>query len=226
MRFGLQLRADDPNGSGRRRAGRGARLRHGARGRSRRQRLEPMLCLAAAAAATERIRLGTFVLNASLHNPLLLAGGRDVDRLERRSGRAGARRRTHAGRVRGDRHPASSAAERKARLGDRRDSCGAAGRGDRRRRRRVVRAGWCGHPPGRPGRAVPILVGGSGRRLLAHAGRHADIVGLTGLGRTLPDGHRHAARFQPEVLERRWRPSGRRRRADLSSSTSWSRGSR
>ncbi len=48
---------------------------------------------------------------------------------------------------------------------------------------------------------VPILVGGSGRRLLEHAARHADIVGFTGLGRTLPDGHRHAARFQPAVLD-------------------------
>jgi hypothetical protein len=27
------------------------------------------------------------------------------------------------------------------------------------------------------------------------------MVGFTGLGRTLPDGHRHAARFQPDVLD-------------------------
>jgi alkanesulfonate monooxygenase SsuD/methylene tetrahydromethanopterin reductase-like flavin-dependent oxidoreductase (luciferase family) len=48
---------------------------------------------------------------------------------------------------------------------------------------------------------LPILVGGSGTALLTHAARHADIVGFTGLGRTLPDGHRHAARFQPDVLD-------------------------
>ena len=52
-----------------------------------------------------------------------------------------------------------------------------------------------------PARRVPMLVGGSGTNLLAHAGRHADIVGFTGLGRTLPDGHRHTVRFQPEVLD-------------------------
>ena len=48
---------------------------------------------------------------------------------------------------------------------------------------------------------LPILVGGSGRRLLSDVARCADVVGLTGLGRTLPDGHRHAARFQSELLD-------------------------
>lgn len=43
-------------------------------------------------------------------------------------------------------------------------------------------------------RPVRLLVGGNGRALLEHAGRHADIVGLQGLGRTLPDGHRHTVR--------------------------------
>lgn len=55
--------------------------------------------------------------------------------------------------------------------------------------------------PATPAGHVPILVGGSGPNLLAHAGRHADIVGFTGLGRTLADGHRHAVRFQADVLD-------------------------
>jgi probable F420-dependent oxidoreductase len=38
---------------------------------------------------------------------------------------------------------------------------------------------------------LPLLVGGGGRHVLATAARHADIVGLTGLGRTLQDGNRH-----------------------------------
>jgi probable F420-dependent oxidoreductase len=38
---------------------------------------------------------------------------------------------------------------------------------------------------------LPLLVGGGGRHVLATAARHADIVGLTGLGRTLADGNRH-----------------------------------
>ena len=49
---------------------------------------------------------------------------------------------------------------------------------------------------------VPILVGGNGATLLAHAGAHADIVGLQGLGRTLADGHSHDVRWDPAHLDR------------------------
>ena len=56
------------------------------------------------------------------------------------------------------------------------------------------------------GRAVqdrlPILVGGNGAALLGHAGAHADIIGLQGLGRTLDDGHRHDVRWTTEHLDR------------------------
>ena len=48
---------------------------------------------------------------------------------------------------------------------------------------------------------VPLLVGGSGTGLLTHAAQHADIVGFTGLGKTLPDGHRHRAHMEPERLD-------------------------
>jgi probable F420-dependent oxidoreductase len=48
---------------------------------------------------------------------------------------------------------------------------------------------------------VPVLVAVSGRRALAHAARHADIIGLSGLGRTLPDGNRHEVRWQAERLD-------------------------
>jgi probable F420-dependent oxidoreductase len=47
---------------------------------------------------------------------------------------------------------------------------------------------------------LPILVGGNGPRLLEHAGRYADIVGLQGLGRTGPDGHTHAIRWEHDRL--------------------------
>lgn len=47
---------------------------------------------------------------------------------------------------------------------------------------------------------LPILVGVAGRQALAHAARHADAIGLMGLGRTLPDGLRHEVRWQPERL--------------------------
>src|SRR5207244_41342 len=49
---------------------------------------------------------------------------------------------------------------------------------------------------------VPLLVAVNGREALAHAARHADTIGLTMLGRTLPDGHRHEARWQAERLGR------------------------
>lgn len=47
---------------------------------------------------------------------------------------------------------------------------------------------------------VPLLVGVNGTRALAHAARHADVIGLTMLGRTLPDGQHHEVRWQPERL--------------------------
>lgn len=62
---------------------------------------------------------------------------------------------------------------------------------------------------------VPILVGVNGRAALAHAAAHADIVGLTMLGRTLEGGQHHAVRWDPERLDAtvawiaqhaRWRP--------------------
>jgi probable F420-dependent oxidoreductase len=49
---------------------------------------------------------------------------------------------------------------------------------------------------------VPILVAINGRPALAHAARHADIIGLAMLGRTLEDGHRHEVRWEPERLDR------------------------
>jgi probable F420-dependent oxidoreductase len=48
---------------------------------------------------------------------------------------------------------------------------------------------------------VPLLVGVNGKQALAHAARHADIIGLTMLGRTLEDGQRHEARWQSERLD-------------------------
>jgi alkanesulfonate monooxygenase SsuD/methylene tetrahydromethanopterin reductase-like flavin-dependent oxidoreductase (luciferase family) len=49
---------------------------------------------------------------------------------------------------------------------------------------------------------LPILVGVNGKTALAHAAQHADIIGLSGLGRTLEDGQRHAVRWQPENIDR------------------------
>jgi alkanesulfonate monooxygenase SsuD/methylene tetrahydromethanopterin reductase-like flavin-dependent oxidoreductase (luciferase family) len=48
---------------------------------------------------------------------------------------------------------------------------------------------------------VPLLVGVNGQAALAHAARHADIIGLTMLGRTLEDGQHHEVRWQPARLD-------------------------
>jgi len=49
---------------------------------------------------------------------------------------------------------------------------------------------------------LPILVAANGARALAHAARHADVIGLSMLGRTLPDGQRHEVRWEPDRLDR------------------------
>ena len=45
---------------------------------------------------------------------------------------------------------------------------------------------------------VPILVGGSNRRLLRWGARNAAAIGLTGMGPTKADGHRHEVRWASE----------------------------
>ena len=51
-------------------------------------------------------------------------------------------------------------------------------------------------------RAVPLLIGGGNTRLLRYAGAHADIVGISGLGRTLADGHSHEVRWHADDVDR------------------------
>jgi probable F420-dependent oxidoreductase len=48
---------------------------------------------------------------------------------------------------------------------------------------------------------LPFLIAVNGKQARAHAARHADIIGLSGLGRTLSDGQRHEVRWQPEKLD-------------------------
>jgi len=48
---------------------------------------------------------------------------------------------------------------------------------------------------------LPILAGVNGKRPLAHAAQHADIIGLMMLGKTLADGHHHEVRWQADRLD-------------------------
>ncbi|MEW2621035.1 LLM class F420-dependent oxidoreductase [Streptomyces sp. NPDC048106] len=127
----------------------------------------PFPALVAAAQATERVRVGTFVLNAGFHNPALLA--RDVattdaltdGRLELGLG-AGYVRQEHesAG------LPFGSPGERVDHL------------------RRTVEEldrllGSADHQP-RPAQArVPLLIGGNGDRMLRLTAEHADIAAFS-----------------------------------------------
>lgn len=52
------------------------------------------------------------------------------------------------------------------------------------------------------GEQVRLAVGGGHPLILRTAARHADVVGLSGLGRTLSDGHNHEARWSRHDLDR------------------------
>lgn len=49
---------------------------------------------------------------------------------------------------------------------------------------------------------LPIMAGVNGPAALAHAARHADIIGLMMLGRTLADGQSHEVRWEADRLDR------------------------
>lgn len=163
--------------------------------------LSPVVALSAMAQVTERIRLGTLVLNNDMRNPVQLAWeAATLDRLSQGRFELG----VGAGHT-----PQEYAATgirfedprvRKARLMESIE---------------VIRRLVDGEAVTYHGEHVhvdeaqidashqqhlPILVGGNGAALLGHAGAHADIVGLQGLGRTRPDGHRHAAKWDPAWL--------------------------
>ncbi len=162
----------------------------------------PLTTLATMAHATSTIRLGTLVLNNDMRNPLQLAW--EIATVDRLSG----------GRVElglGAGHtpqeyaatgiPLDLPAVRKARLMETVE---------------VLRPLLDGEVVNFHGASfdldqaqilpaaqerLPILVGGNGQRLLAHAGANADIVGLQGLGRTLADGHAHTVKWDPAWLD-------------------------
>jgi alkanesulfonate monooxygenase SsuD/methylene tetrahydromethanopterin reductase-like flavin-dependent oxidoreductase (luciferase family) len=55
------------------------------------------------------------------------------------------------------------------------------------------------------GQAVRLCVGGGHPLILRTAAAHADVVALSGLGRTLPDGHRHEVRWSQADLDHQLR---------------------
>ncbi len=164
-------------------------------------RPSPLITLARLAATTDSIRLGTMVLNNDMRNPVQLAW--EAASLHRLSGHRfelglGAGHTPHEYAETGI--ALDKPAVRKQRL------CEAVEIVTRLFRGETVDydgthyrvAGATVGPLDEP---LPVLVGGNGTALLTHAARHADIIGLQGLGRTLPDGHRHTVRFEIDHLE-------------------------
>lgn len=158
----------------------------------------PLIALSAIAQATEQIRLGTLVINNDMRNPVQLAWeAATLDRVSQ--GRfelgLGAGHTPQEYTATGIRF--EEPRQRKARMLESVE---------------VIRRLVAGEVVTYHGKhlhideaqidashqkRLPILVGGNGAALLGHAGAHADIIGLQGLGRTRPDGHRHAAKWDP-----------------------------
>ena len=166
----------------------------------------PFTALAAAAAVTSTLRLGTYVLNCGVRDPFVLAS--DAATLDRLSGGRlvlglGAGHTPSEWTMAGLDYP--SAAARVERLVEMVGVVSALLRGDA-----VTHHGRHLHlddarleSPRPVQEHVPILVGGNGTRVLELAGRAADVVGLTGLGSTLADGHRHEIDWRAESIDER-----------------------
>ncbi len=162
----------------------------------------PLAPLHAAAAVTTRLRVGPLVLNNDFHHPVHLA--REVAALDHAIGG-----RFELGLGAGHAFteyaaigaPFDAPAVRKARLAESVEVLRPLLDGEE-----VTYDGDHVHLTGvRVMRArqerLPIMVAVNGDRWLAHAAAHADIVALTGLGRTLEDGQRHEVRWQADRLD-------------------------
>jgi probable F420-dependent oxidoreductase len=159
----------------------------------------PFVALAAAAAVTTTIRLGSYVANAAVREPILLAT--DVATLDVVSG-GRALLGLGAGHT-----PAEWDAIGQVRPGvrGRVDRCIAVAEATTRLlagervtvstpELTMLNAELAEPRPVQE--RIPLLVGTANTRLLRWAGEHADIVGLTGFGRTRSDGHQHEARWR------------------------------
>jgi probable F420-dependent oxidoreductase len=164
----------------------------------------PFVALAAAAAVTARIKLGSYVSNAGVREPMLLAA--DVATLDVVSG-GRAVLGLGAGHT-----PAEWAAVGRTRpdVRGRVDRCIAVAEATMRLLAgeevdvdipQLRMAGAKLDEPRPVQERVPLIIGGGNARLLRWAGEHADLIGLSGLGRTLDDGHSHTVRWRPDEID-------------------------
>lgn len=165
----------------------------------------PFVALAAASAVTDRIRLGTCVVNAGMWEPLALAN--EIATLDVVSGgRAvlgvGAGHTPSEWTSTGRSYP--SPGERVDRMIELVDTTRALLAGDTVscRGRHVTLTDATLADPRPVQNRIPLLIGGNGRQVVRYGAQHADRVGITGLGRTLGDGHRHEVDWTAAGLDR------------------------
>lgn len=162
----------------------------------------PWPALGAAAAVTESLKLGTCVLQCGTREPLdiacdaatldLLAPGRVILGM-------GAGHTPAEWTARGRDRPNS--ADRVGRLKEIVDAVAHLLKGDTvsaAGRYTILKEAKLDDLPTSGG--VTLSIGGGNSELLRFAAEHADIVGLSGLGRTKPDGHRHEIRWLPAQI--------------------------
>lgn len=166
----------------------------------------PFAALASAAAVTSTLKLGTYVCNAGVREPVALArDAATVDVLS--NGRfilgLGCGHTPVEWTMAGRDYPSASA--RVARLAEVTDVVARllAGEVVTFNGAHVQTDGAILSAPRAVQPKVPFLVGGNGKRLLRCAAAHADIVALSGLGRTLADGHRHTADWSAKSIDER-----------------------
>lgn len=161
----------------------------------------PFVSLAAAAAATTTLKLGTAVVNAGVRRPFDVAG--DAATLAMLAGPRvvlgmGAGHTPAEWSAIGQERP--SAGERRGRLDvfvDLVQRLLAGERVDHEGPHFTLRDAALGF---RPGPAVEFMVGGNGLRVLQIGAAKADIVNFGGMGATLPDGHQHEVRWSAEQI--------------------------
>jgi probable F420-dependent oxidoreductase len=161
----------------------------------------PAAVLGALAVATSTIQLCGYVINAGTHEPLDLASEiATIDQLS--AGRAifgvGAGHTPAEWTMYGRQYPSSGA--RVDRLVEVVDVTTRLLAGEtvtfRGEHIHTVDAALARPRPARE--RIPVLIGGGGRRVLELAGRMADVLSYTGLGRTLEDGHRHEVKWSDD----------------------------
>jgi probable F420-dependent oxidoreductase len=164
----------------------------------------PFVALAAAAAVTSTIKLGSYVVNAGIREPMLLAaevatldvvsGGRAV--LGIGAGHTpvewaavGRTRPDAQGRV--DRCIAVAEATRRLLDGDEVTVDGP----------HLTMSGAKLSEPRPVQERVPMIFGGGNSQLLRWARDNVEMIGLSGLGRTLADGHSHTVRWRLDQID-------------------------